>query len=159
GPPTLPASNVEGEFAFYPGMAEDTDLLVTPTPQGVETMTDVRSAEAPTRTTYELSLPAGAELRATKDGGAEVAEGERTTVLIPPPSAIDAAGNPVQTGLRVSGESITVTIEPTPSTVFPALVDPEFIQDGGWWTLKHESQAMWTGSTTNPSAMDPVPFE
>jgi RHS repeat-associated protein len=148
-PQALPASNVEGEFAFYPEVAEDTDLVVAPTPQGVETMTDVRSAEAPTQTTYELSVPAGAELRATRAGGAEVAEGEKTTLLVAPPTAIDAAGEPVETEMQVSGQSLTVTIRPTHSTAFPVLVDPQWISEAWNWTVGHQSMAAWTPSTTN----------
>lgn len=148
-----------GEFAFYPEVAEDSDLIVSPTSEGVETMVDVRSAEAPTETTYNLSLPAGAELKATDEGGAEVVEGDRTTLLIPPPTATDAAGNPVQTELTIGHESITVGITPSPSTAFPALVDPTFITEGWRWTLNHESMAAWSPNTSNASAMWPFPDE
>ena len=105
-------------------------LIVTPTPQGVETMVDLRSADAPTETSYELGLPPTASLRADEQGGAEVVEGMDTTLLIQPPTAVDAAGNPVETELKVSADSVTVLSRPTPSTVFPVLVDPTFIQEG-----------------------------
>lgn len=141
-----------GEFAFYPEVAEDTDLIVTPTPQGVETMTDIRSPEALMRTTYELSLPAGAELRATGEGGAEVVEGGRATLMIPAPTAVDAAGDPVQTELGVSDGSIVVTTTPNPSTAYPILVDPTYITEGWRWTLNHESMAAWSPNSTNTSA-------
>jgi sugar lactone lactonase YvrE len=153
------ATDADGEFAFYPEVAEDSDLIVVPTPEGVETMTDVRSAEAPTRTTYDLALPPGAELRASREGGAEVVEGDRTTLLIPPPTATDAAGNPVQTELTVSSESITVVIKPDASTAYPALVDPTYITEGWRWTLNHDSLAAWTPSTTQRSALAPFEYE
>jgi RHS repeat-associated protein len=151
-------TNVEEQFAFYPNVAENTDLLVTPTPTGVETMTDIRSAEAPTATTYELSLPAGAELRPTKFGGAEVIEGGQGIILIPPPTATDAAGDPVQTELSISGDSLTVAIEPDQSTSFPVLVDPGFLYENSEWAFGHASMAGWTSSTTNSSATLPVPY-
>lgn len=152
-------TNAGGEFAFYPEIARDTDLIAAPTAQGLETMADIRSVEAPMQTTYDLDLPSGAELRATKEGGAEVVDGDRTTLLIPPPSALDAAGNPVQTELTVSTEGITVTALPTLSTAFPVLVDPSFIQEGWRWTLNHESLAAWTGNSTNYKAMGPFERE
>jgi sugar lactone lactonase YvrE len=153
------ATDAGGEFAFYPEVAQDSDLIVAPTPRGVETMTDLRSTQAPMQTTYDLGLPAGAELRATKEGGAEVVEGGRPTLLIPAPTATDAAGNPVETELIVSRESITVAVTPNPSTPLPILVDPTFIEEGWRWTLNHDSMAAWSPSTTNAAAMDPWPYE
>lgn len=157
-PAGVPATDAEGQFAFYPEVAEDTDLIVAPIPQGVETLTDVRSAEAPLQTTYDLGLPPGAELRPTNFGGAEVIEGGQTTLLIPPPTAIDAAGHPVQTELSVSGDSLTVAIKPDPSASFPVLVDPGFLYENTDWAFGHASMAGWTSGTTNPSATLPVPY-
>ena len=151
-------SNVEGQYAFYPNIAEDTDLVVAPTPQGAETLTDIRSAEAPTQTTYELELPTGAELKASKAGGAEVLEGDTTIVVIPPPTAIDAAGNPVQTELTVQGASFTVEAAPSLSTEYPILVDPNFLTETSNWATGGSSMAGWTSSTSNSSATLPVPY-
>ena len=155
-PPAIAATD-KGEFAFYPETAEDTDLIVSPTPQGVELMTDVRSAEAPTQTIYQLSIPVGAELRAAKDGGAEVVEGGRATVIIPPPNAIDAAGDPVKTDLQVSGNDLVVSITPGLSTAYPILVDPQF-NEFWHWNQNHDSLNSWIPSTTNGSAMNPLPY-
>jgi DNA-binding beta-propeller fold protein YncE len=152
-------TDVGGQFAFYPEIADNVDLIAAPTARGVETMVDIRSAEAPTETTYDVSLPAGAELEATKEGGAEVAEGGRATLLIPPPTAVDAAGNPVETQLTVSAESITVVTNPSPSTAYPILVDPTFIEEGWRWTLNHESMAAWVANSSNTSAFGAWPFE
>jgi tripartite motif-containing protein 71 len=153
------ATNASGGFAFYPEVAEDTDLIVSPIAEGVETMADIRSPQAPLQTTYDLTVPAGAELHATEEGGAEVVEGSRTTLVIPAPTATDAAGNPVQTELEVSGEGVTVVTQPSPSTAYPILVDPTFIAEGWRWTLDHESMAAWSPATTNAGAMDPWPDE
>ncbi|HTR75364.1 MAG TPA: hypothetical protein VMH33_08935 [Solirubrobacterales bacterium] len=142
------ATDAEGEFAFYPEVAEDTDLVVAPISEGVETMQDVRTDEAPTRATYELSLPPAAELVATADGGAEVVEGGRATLVIPPPTATDAAGDPVEAHLAVVGDDITVSASPTPSTVYPILVDPTFVE--AWnWTWEHSSTLGWHKSASS----------
>jgi tripartite motif-containing protein 71 len=158
-PESRTATNAGGEFAFYPEVSDDSDLIVTPTPQGLETMVDLRSSDAPTETTYELALPPAAELRASDQGGAEVVEGAHATVVIPPPTAVDAAGNPVETELAVSAESITVIAKPTPSSAFPILVDPVFIEEGWRWTLNHDSIWAWTPSSTSWSALTPFASE
>ncbi|MGN6217554.1 MAG: NHL repeat-containing protein, partial [Solirubrobacterales bacterium] len=120
------ASVVEGSATFYPNVALDTDLAVAPTPTGVETFTQLRSAEAPQSQTYHLSLPAGARLTASQDGGAEIVRGEEVLVAVPPPSAIDAEGNDVPVSLSVSGDSILLHVDPQPEAVYPLLLDPVY---------------------------------
>jgi hypothetical protein len=151
-PSDVSSTDAEGRFAFYPEVAEDSDLIVAPTPQGVETLTDIRSPEAPTQTTFDLELPAGAELRPTVSGGAEVVEDGSTTVLVPPPSAIDAAGNPVETELSVHGSSITVETTPDLSTEYPILVDPNFFTESTNWLGGYPNWVGWTKGTTNEKA-------
>lgn len=153
------ATDAGGDFAFYPEVAKDSDLIVTPTPRGVETMVDIRSADAPMQTVYDLALPANAELQTSNEGGAEVVEDGQTTLYIPPPSAVDAAGNPVETELNVSAESITVAVSPNPSTIYPILVDPTYVTEGWRWTLNHDSMAAWNGTSTNWYAMEPIGYE
>ena len=143
-------SDVEGVYAFYPNVAENTDLLVAPTPSGVEMMTDIRSAEAPPATTYEVSMPAGAELKTGPKGAVEVTEGERTLALIPPPSATDAAGNPVTVTQRVEGHDLTVEVSPGPAAEFPILVDPTVVTEVWYWTYLHETEAAWSPSNDDP---------
>lgn len=150
-------TNVEEQYAFYPNVAENTDFVVAPTPTGAETMTDIRSADAPTTTTYELSLPAGATLKASGAGGAEVLQDGKTALLVPPPSATDAAGEPVPVELEVAGDSLRVVASPGPETDFPILVDPEFIQEAWYWSSNHESLAAWSASSSQWSIC-PVPY-
>ncbi len=144
---------VEGQYAFYPDVAEDTDLAVSPTPDGVELMTQIRSAEAPKATTYELSLPSGATLRESADGSVEVVQGDHRVGEIPPPSATDAAGEPVPAGQTVEGDRLTVGISPTASTQYPVLVDPTYITATGiseeWeWNLDGDSEGAWHASNS-----------
>ena len=141
-------TNAERQFAFYPEVAKDTDLIVAPTPLGVEMMTDIRSAEAPTTTTYTLSLPPGASLRSNGSGGAEVVQGGRTTLLVPPPTATDSAGNPVPVELRVEGEALRVEASPEPGVAYPILVDPDYITEGWYWSSNNDSLAAWSGGTS-----------
>ncbi|MBS1888112.1 MAG: hypothetical protein JSU06_13085 [Actinobacteria bacterium] len=144
-------TNVGERYAFYPNVAENTDLVVAPTPTGVETMTSVRSAEAPQETTYRLSLPAGATLEPGRGGGAEVVKGGQAMLVVPPPKATDAAGTPVPVTMQVEGDQLKVAISPGPSTVYPVLVDPNYIVEHWCWSGCGEGYPGWGGSTTTPS--------
>lgn len=120
------ASTADKSVAFYPNVAKDTDFAVAPTPTGVETLTQLRSSAAPHWQTLNLSLPAGADLHATKNGGAEVTRDEETLVGIAPPTAIDANGAKVPVSLEVTGNSLTLEVSSEESTQFPVLLDPLF---------------------------------
>jgi sugar lactone lactonase YvrE len=129
-------STVSQTTALYPNIAEDSDLIVAPTPTGVETFQQLRSPEAPQTQAYDLKVPSGASVKETKDGGAEVAQGEEKLITVPPPTAIDAAGSNVATHLEVSGTSISVTVSPDSTAAYPILVDPLF-ETFNWPAYEH----------------------
>lgn len=129
-------SVVDASVAAYPNVARDTDLAVAPTPTGVETLTQFRSADSPRSQTFELQLPAGATLEATEEGGAAVVDGQETLVGVSPPTAVDASGAEVPVSLGVVGNSLTLTVSPEESTRFPLLVDPLY-QAYEWATSKY----------------------
>jgi sugar lactone lactonase YvrE len=116
----------ESSVAFYPNVEADTDLAVSPTPSGVETLTQLRGAESPTTEVYDLSLPEGAELVATAAGGAEVRSGDEVLMTVQPPSALDASGEPVPVDLEVAGSAVKIQVSPPEDANFPILVDPLF---------------------------------
>lgn len=119
-------SRLDGSVAVYEGIAPATDFAVTPTPTGIETFAQLRSAEAPRVQTLDLDLPPGAALRPTGDGGARVSLGEETLVRIDPPTAVDAAGEPVPVRLVLGAQSIQVSASPDRDAAYPILVDPVF---------------------------------
>jgi sugar lactone lactonase YvrE len=131
-------SAVAGEAAVYPNVAQNTDLVVVPSPTGVETFSQLRSEDSPRTESFNLELPAGAALEKTKDGGAEVVRGKETLLIVPPASAIDATGAPVPVDLETAGSSLTLQVSPGESAAFPILVDPVFetyhwaAGNGGW---------------------------
>jgi DNA-binding beta-propeller fold protein YncE len=116
---------VDESVAFYPNVGADTDLAIAPSPQGFETLTELRSDDAPDSEVYTLDLPSGSELKSAGDG-ATVEEAGKVLLGIVPPTAIDANGTPVPASMSVSGDSITVTADPGPDAVYPVLVDPVF---------------------------------
>jgi sugar lactone lactonase YvrE len=118
-------SIVEESTAFYPNIARDSDLTVAPTPLGVETSTQLRSPDAPQGQTFNLTLPADATLREVDGGGAEVVgQNGKPLIVVPAPTAIDAAGEAVPVDLETAGDSVLITATPDQETAFPILVDP-----------------------------------
>ena len=118
------ASNLEGTAAFYPNVGPDSDLTVLPTPTGIETSTILRTPEAPITQTYDLTIPPGAHLDATKEGGASVTKDGDTLLAIRTPTALDAEGDSVPVTLEVQGNSIVIHTAPGEGDAYPILVDP-----------------------------------
>ncbi len=132
-------SNVEGSAAFYPNVDKNTDLVVAPTPTGVETLTQVRSADAVAPQVFDLSLPTNATLEETKEGGALIVKGGGTPLVeVAPPDAIDASGTSIPVEMEVEGSSLILTPEPPASTKFPILIDPLY-QTYKWEAGKPQS--------------------
>ena len=150
------ASVVQGSATFYPNVAPDTDLAVAPTPTGVETFAQLRTAEAPQTQTYHLSLPAGASLKATPEGGAEITQGGELLVVVPPPSAIDAEGSEVPVTLTVADSSISLQVEPQPEAAYPLLVDP--VYESYTWMNSNNNTGIysdWRPASSNEAVFKP----
>jgi Ca2+-binding RTX toxin-like protein len=121
------------EDLFFPGTDTATDTLVSPVTGGVEIFEQLRSPESPEQFSYELSLPQGATLRATSQGGAEVVDSSGAVlVTVPPPSAVDAQGTEVPVELGVKGSSLLVDApHRSVDIAYPVLVDPELVENVG----------------------------
>ena len=123
---------IAGAGAFYANVAPDTDFIAKPVPAGVETYVQIRSPEAPEVERLQFQLPAGARLRATEDGGAEVVKGDQPIALILRPSAVDAQGQEVPVSLAIEGETLELRIaHRNLDLAYPILVDPPVYED--WW--------------------------
>jgi NHL repeat len=124
-------SGLDHNAILYPNVAQDTDFAIAPAPTGFETLTQLRSPDAPRSQVLSLDLPTGAALKATEEGGAEVVRNGEAIVGISPPSALDTTGAFVPAQMDVSGESLVLSVSPDESTQFPILVDP-LIQSYKW---------------------------
>lgn len=134
-PASQQAADVTGtpdqDQVLYPNTGTDQDTLVTPAPTGVEVFTQLRSPDAPEAQVLEFDLPAGAELRATEDGGAEVVRAGERLVRVFKPAAADSDGRPVPTSYSVDGNRLTVHAEHRGGDyAYPILVDP-LLEDWG----------------------------
>ncbi len=141
----------DGVGAAYPNVAEDTDFAATPTPTGVETYMQIRSPEAPPSQTLELTMPPGADLLRSEEGGAAVVSDGQTLVTIAPATAIDATGAPVDVSLAVADNRLTYTVEAEPKTAYPILVDP-LIQEYVWGSGTYTNIGDWKAEQS------PTPF-
>jgi hypothetical protein len=125
-------ASVTDDKVFYANVLTDTDMLIRPTPTGVESYSVLRSAASPEAITFSLSLPEGAQLRLLRgpDGvpaGAAVARDGTDVLEIPPPVAYDSDGQRVPVAYSVAGAELTVNVPHRGAGYrYPMLVDPDF---------------------------------
>lgn len=133
--------------AFYPNVRTDSDIAISPTPMGIETFTQLRSADSPHREVFDLRLPSGSRLEANGSGGANAINGEGETILsVPAPTARDANGNQVPVSLDVAGNTLTATVEPSADAAFPILLDPMF-ETYNFTNVPGVGSSDWQGSS------------
>lgn len=90
--------------------------------------------QAPTRYEFGTTLPEGASLIPTPDGGVEVVDAAGEAIaFIEPPWAIDASGAPVATHFKVRGETLLQIIDHR-GAEYPVVADPSVQSDCGWVT-------------------------
>ena len=131
--PKAEASPTAGGGLFAPEAGEDTSLLLAPISAGLELSAMLSSRNSPEQLVFEATLPAGAQLRAAADGGAEVVDQkEEVLYRITPPRVLDAQGTAVPATMAVKGSEIALQIPHRELDVaYPLFVDPEITED---WT-------------------------
>ncbi len=130
-----------------------------------------KSATAPRRFEFPLTLPAGAQLRLQPDGSVVALTPSPTGLTyiagVKAPYAFDARGRRVATKFQVSGTTLIQTISPTPRAVYPIVSDPwlgkDLISNATWayhaegWTLRVTPtswQRFWNGYWPGASGWD-----
>jgi len=147
--PDQRAPSTVGDTAVYPNVSSNTDLVVAPTPTGMETLTQLRTPDSPTETTFDIDLPSGAHLQPAPRGGVEAVADGRTLFTVAPPTATDAAGQSVPVKLESTANTVTVTATPQNDVAYPILVDPNF--DVYNWFQYVNTDALGWSSYTTPS--------
>jgi sugar lactone lactonase YvrE len=125
----------EGDL-FLPEVHKDSSVLLSPIAGGVDISTLLLSRESPEQLPLGVTLPAGAVLRPSENGGAEVLAGDGNLLTnVNPPRAVDAQGTEVPTTLSVEGESLVVGVPHRSMDVaYPILVDPEVVENWSGWS-------------------------
>lgn len=120
------ASLLDEEDLFLAEADRDTSLLLSPVSAGVEISAQLLSADSPEQLRFAVSLPDGAKLDATDDGGAAVVGSKGETLdRVTPPSAVDAQGTAIPASLEVAGDTIILSIPHRKlSVAYPIDVDP-----------------------------------
>jgi RHS repeat-associated protein len=142
------STEVQGTSVFYPNSQIDTDTLVRPTASGLETDTILRSTRSPRLLSFRISLPAAGRLVADP-GVVRVMEDDVQVASILEPSAYDATGRSVPVAVRVSGDTLRLSIGARAGEYeYPILVDPTVVDTS---TLRGSTN--WTFTTNNPSSL------
>jgi Ca2+-binding RTX toxin-like protein len=117
---------------FYPETATDTDTLVAPRASGVEVFEQLRSPQSPEEFRFDLSLPEGAKLRSSPQGGGAqiVSEAGHVMAEVTPPTAADAQGVTVPVTMSVEGDALVLDVPHSGSEIaYPILVDPNYVNN------------------------------
>ncbi|MEU5255162.1 hypothetical protein [Streptomyces longwoodensis] len=112
----------------YPG-TNGAAQAVVPAQDGVQMLTTITGADAPSRYAYRLSVPAGGQVRVAPDGNqATVVDGAgEVLAAVPAVWARDAQGRQVPTHLETDGTTLTQVIDHTGGDfAYPVVADP-------WW--------------------------
>jgi len=148
---TTAARRAGDAAVFYPEAGTDTDLVATPTSNGLETFFTLRSAQSPETASLTFDLPRGASLLKQEDGSVNVVRDGKRIGRISAPVAKDAQGTPVATSASVDGDTVTVTTPHRGKDVaYPILVDPIVEID----SLEDPADADNIVDTVTPSAID-----
>jgi hypothetical protein len=119
------ADPIAGDNLFYADAAQATDVVLAPISTGLETLYQLRAPSSPDQFQMTLTLPDGASLSPAGDGGAQITSDGQTLAAIYPPSATDAAGNPVPVSMTVDGDQLDLEVPHSdPSIQYPISVDP-----------------------------------
>jgi len=133
-------SSVEAEAvadrAFFANALPDSDMVVMPTPKGVQVSLQVRSEDAPEQAVLALDLPEGAALKVIADGAgtggavpgsAEIVRGDELLAVIQPPVGWDADNEPLE-GVRYSAEGDDLVVHyphRSADVLYPLVIDPQ----------------------------------
>jgi RHS repeat-associated protein len=152
GTPNDAAGSIANDRAFYAGVATDTDYMVTPTPGGIETFFQLRSAASPQRLMLDFDLPAGARFITARTDkpipgdpprALEIVDGDKTLGYVYPPLTMDADGRLVPSRFEPRGGDVEITVDHRDGAFrYPLLVDPEVVVTGcycdiGWPGWRH----------------------
>ncbi|WP_123939432.1 hypothetical protein [Curtobacterium sp. PhB137] len=99
----------------------------------VQVATVMASAQAPTRFTYPLALPAGSSIKTLDDGSLVLTDGSGFFIgSLKAPWAKDARGADVPTHYEVDADTVTQVVDTSGVDAFPVVADPDL-----WTTIKN----------------------
>lgn len=136
---------LESGAITYPGRNGVANTVV-PLSDGVQMLTTIASADAPTSFSYPIEIPRGGTIALAQDGSAMVADKSGNPLIsTDAPWAVDANGVPVPTHYEVEGtDLIQVVDHEAGDYTYPIVADPRYTY---WWGGKE----WWSASRVNVS--------
>jgi RHS repeat-associated protein len=151
--PDLPGAPL-GADVLYANAETDSDILVKPTPGGVDLSTILRSARSPEAFYLRVAMPRGARLgrsQTASGGPVQVRKGSRLLATIAPPTALDSEGTPVPVSMTEHGDLVVLRVAHRAGSYrYPIAVDPtveENINGNGGILYGTECKPYPTGAT------------
>lgn len=110
-------------MAVFEGTDPSASTVVQPVDDGVRVLTVIADDDAPSVFRFEQNLPPGAGVTEV-DGGLVISGADGTVLaVVPPPWAVDAAGQPVPAHYHLDGSTIEMTVVHA-GAEFPVVADP-----------------------------------
>jgi len=134
GLPTSAAATIASRGkVVYAGSQTGFDTAVQVLSDGsVRVLVVLTGASAPDEYRFPMTMPAGAGLARTADGGVDiVVDGNRIVGRVAAPWAKDANGAAVATSYRIEGNTIVQRVAHSSATAYPVVADPTF--GWSWW--------------------------
>jgi hypothetical protein len=129
------AKRLSDGTVVYPG-TDGSAQAVIPSSEGVQMLTTIANADAPTRYAYRVDVPDGSKIEIV-DGSAIVLDGNGSPMMaVAAPWAKDANGISVPTRFETDGSTLTQVIEHALGNyVYPVTADPFWIPAWVIWKL------------------------
>jgi RHS repeat-associated protein len=138
-----------GNTLFFANTARNTDFSVEPTPEGVETFWNLRSANSPSANTLDFDLAPGLRMRRSPKvrGAIEIRKGQTPYFVLLPPTVRDASGLSVTAKLRLHGDQVTVVVPRSREPLmYPLQVDPALVGLRATYGTRTGKGVDWSGS-------------
>ncbi len=122
------ATKLSDGTVVYPGTDGSANAVI-PVNGGVQMVTTIADAGAPTQYPYGVDVPAGGKVQVNEDGSAAVLDAEGGLVLgVSAPWAKDAAGVAVPTRFTTDGQTLTQVVDHTSGAfTYPVVADPVWL--------------------------------
>lgn len=123
---------IDGNKAFFANVAQDTDLVLEPRPEGAELSVVLRSSSAPAVVPLRFHLAGGERLSRSDGSGSDslpqgsvevTRDGKRVGSVLPA-HATDAQGQSVPVSYALNGDRLELHVDTTGDIAYPVLVDP-----------------------------------
>jgi RHS repeat-associated protein len=143
---------------FFGNVSRDSDMWLTPLPEGVENFYQVRSPQSPTEFRLRFVLGPGLSLKKVSEptAAAKIVRGAKDVALVSAPTAVDAQGNEVKVTSAIDGDDVVLSVDHRqPDVAYPVLVDPAVVESFDWIDGVATPPSGWgyfRGSTTPTDA-------